>query len=230
VVSGAPQYMETMQLKYNYQAREKGIYIVSACGFDSIPADTGTIFLQEKFNGTVNSVETYLMAYPVGKNITGGGEINYGTCESAVYGLAHANKLSGIRRQLYPTRSPRFSPQLKDLPVIHKGEVVRNRWCLPFHGSDRSVVMRNQRFFFDSDNQRPIQMRAHILSCIGAIFGIFTKFSFTRNLLSDHPKAFTFGFMSREGPSESERTKRKHNVLDHFLRPRMERKTFRSNR
>lgn len=38
-VSGEPQYMETMQLKYNEQAREKGVYIVSACGFDSIPAD-----------------------------------------------------------------------------------------------------------------------------------------------------------------------------------------------
>lgn len=49
--------METMQLKYNDQAREKGVYVVSACGFDSIPADMGTVFLQEKFTGTVNSVE-----------------------------------------------------------------------------------------------------------------------------------------------------------------------------
>ena len=62
-VSGEPQYMETMQLKYNDQAREKGIYIVSACGFDSIPADMGVVFLQDKFEGTLNSVETYLHSY-----------------------------------------------------------------------------------------------------------------------------------------------------------------------
>jgi hypothetical protein len=223
--------METMQLKYNEQARNKG---VSACGFDSIPADMGTIFLQEKFNGTFNSVETYLMVYPVDKNITGGGGINYGTWESAVYGLAHANELSGIRHQLYPTRTPRFSPQLKDRPVIHKGEVVRNRWCLPFPGSDRPVVMRSQRFFFDSDNQRPIPMKAYIVfgsllqvfvvSCIGAIFGLFAKFSFTRKLLLDH---HIWICVTRRSKRE---TKRNHNVLDHFLRPRMEGKAFRSNR
>jgi short subunit dehydrogenase-like uncharacterized protein len=211
-VSGEPQYMETMQLKYNDQARQKGIYIVSACGFDSIPAEMGTIFLQEKFNGTVNSVETYLYSYPVDKTIRGVAGIHYGTYESAVYGLTHANELSGIRRQLFPTRLPRFSPQLKDRSIIHRGEVVRNRWCLPFAGSDRSVVMRSQRYFFEKDNQRPIQMRAYIafgslmqvivVAFLGSVFGLFTKTSFTRRLLLNHPKFFTLGFVTHEGPKE----------------------------
>ena len=48
-VSGEPQYMERMQLEYNEAARKQGVYIISACGFDSIPADMGTIFLQKKF-------------------------------------------------------------------------------------------------------------------------------------------------------------------------------------
>lgn len=55
-VSGEPLFMESMQLKYNEQAREKGVYIISACGFDSIPAELGIQFLQDNFNGgTVNS-------------------------------------------------------------------------------------------------------------------------------------------------------------------------------
>lgn len=54
-VSGEPQYMETMQLKYHEQAQEKGVYIVSACGFDSIPCDLGIVFLQETFGGTLNT-------------------------------------------------------------------------------------------------------------------------------------------------------------------------------
>ena len=49
-----------MQLDYNTVARENNVYVVGACGFDSIPADMGTVFLEEKFNGQVNSVETYL--------------------------------------------------------------------------------------------------------------------------------------------------------------------------
>lgn len=31
-VSGEPQYMESMQVKYHEEAQQKGLYIVSACG------------------------------------------------------------------------------------------------------------------------------------------------------------------------------------------------------
>ena len=81
--------MERMQLEYNEAARKQGVYIVSACGFDSIPADMGVIYAEEKFGGVVNSVETYIRSYFKGKAPSGAG-IHYGTWESAVYGLAHA--------------------------------------------------------------------------------------------------------------------------------------------
>ena len=41
----------TMQLKYDQQAKEAGIHIVGACGFDSIPADCGVEYLRENFQG-----------------------------------------------------------------------------------------------------------------------------------------------------------------------------------
>lgn len=50
-ISGEPQFMDLMQLKYHEAAQAKGIYLVSACGFDSIPADMGVIFLQKNFEG-----------------------------------------------------------------------------------------------------------------------------------------------------------------------------------
>lgn len=50
-VSGEPQYIEKMQLEYHKAAQEKGVYIISTCGFDSIPADLGVVFLQQKFDG-----------------------------------------------------------------------------------------------------------------------------------------------------------------------------------
>lgn len=65
-VSGEPQYMEQMQLKYNDEANEKGVYIVSACGFDSIPADMGLQFFEKHFDGDVHSVETYLKTWTEG--------------------------------------------------------------------------------------------------------------------------------------------------------------------
>lgn len=103
--------MEQMQLRYNQKAQENGIYIISACGFDSIPCDMGVVFLEQNFEGIVNSVESYLAL----RNKSGikGPSINFGTWESAVYGLAHAKELSSLRRELYPERLPTMNPRLK---------------------------------------------------------------------------------------------------------------------
>ena len=40
-----------MQLMYDKAAREAGVYIISACGFDSIPSEMGLIFAQNNFEG-----------------------------------------------------------------------------------------------------------------------------------------------------------------------------------
>ncbi|KAB7498658.1 Saccharopine dehydrogenase-like oxidoreductase [Armadillidium nasatum] len=40
-ISGEPQFLEGMQLKYEKAAEEAGVHIVGACGFDSVPVDVG---------------------------------------------------------------------------------------------------------------------------------------------------------------------------------------------
>jgi len=47
-ISGEPQYLEKMQLKYHQKALENGVYVVGACGFDSIPADMGQVKKRER--------------------------------------------------------------------------------------------------------------------------------------------------------------------------------------
>lgn len=115
-VSGEPQYMERMQLEYNDLAREKGVYIVSACGFDSIPADLGLVFLENHFDGEVHSVESYMTFEADGP--TSGTRIHYGTWETAVYGLAHAKELSGIRKKLFKEQLPYSKPRQVKRPGI----------------------------------------------------------------------------------------------------------------
>lgn len=75
---------------------------------------------------------------------------------------------------------------------LHQNPIV-NSWCLPFPGSDRSVVMRSQRYFFENEKKRPIQMTAYVVcsSLIAAIlmvlaatvFGILASFKAGRTLL-----------------------------------------------
>ena len=47
-------------MKYGEQAREAGVYIVPACGFDCIPNDLGALILQRSFNGELVYVDSYM--------------------------------------------------------------------------------------------------------------------------------------------------------------------------
>ncbi|XP_034936676.1 saccharopine dehydrogenase-like oxidoreductase [Chelonus insularis] len=206
-VSGEPQFIETMQLKYNKAAQEAGVYIISACGFDSIPCDLGVIFVQKNFNGDVNSVETYLSSWVDGRSE--GAAVHYGTWESAVYGVAHSSELRDLRAKIYPQKLPQFQPKLLPRGIIHYSE-VSNQWSLPFLGTDRSVVYRSQRFLYEKKHIRPAQIQTYVsfsslmsvisITCVGIMFALMTKCRCGRYLLLKYPRFFSGGFASHEGP------------------------------
>ncbi|XP_008200966.1 saccharopine dehydrogenase-like oxidoreductase isoform X1 [Tribolium castaneum] len=209
-ISGEAYYMEAMQLKYHSQAQEKGVYIISACGFDSIPADLGVVFLQKKFNGTLNSAITILDVWEEGEP-TPGSTLNFGTWESAVYELGYAGKLRAVRRQLFPNKLPSYAPKLKAKTAPHKNDLVEG-WVLPFMGSDQAVIQRSQRLFYEKDSKRPVQAETYFtvksfmgvltMSLMGMIFWIFAQFQCGRNLLLKYPEKFSFGFFSRVPPTD----------------------------
>ncbi|CAH1996475.1 unnamed protein product [Acanthoscelides obtectus] len=209
-VSGEPQYMEKMELEYNNAAKEKEVYVVSACGLDSIPTDLGIVFLEQNFKGVLNSVVTYIEAWEEGEP-TPGPSVNYGTWESAVYGLAHWDELKDLRRKLYKEKLPTFEPKLKPSVIPHQPSVVEG-WSLPFPGADRSVVKRTQRHFYERDNKRPIQVDTQfvvksllhviLMGICGAIFQILCKFEFGRKLLLNYPEVFSLGMFSKQSPLE----------------------------
>lgn len=47
------QYLEKMQLMYNNKAKESKVYVIGACGFDSIPAEMGIVYAQQNFKGNL---------------------------------------------------------------------------------------------------------------------------------------------------------------------------------
>lgn len=211
-VSGEPQFMETMQLVYSEQARDAGVYVISACGWDSVPADLGVIYLMKNFDGVVNSVESYVSTHvpaPYSAEMWASGGINYGTWESLVYALSHHNELVGLRKKLYPEPLPIFKPKIHR-KILHKKD---GKWCLPFLGSDEPVVYRTQRHRYDTEQQRPVQFKAYLkvgtlfqallLAFAATIVYAMSKLKFTRKILLDYPKLVTFGAVTKEGPSEA---------------------------
>lgn len=95
--------------------------------------------------------------------------------------------------------------------VLHKNP-VDNFWYVPFPGADRPVVNRTQRFQNETYKTRPAQFQAYFgfpymtnalaTIFIGSVISFLTKFSPGQKLLLNHPKFFTLGVVSRDGPSE----------------------------
>lgn len=47
-------------MKYGAEAEKNGVYVVGACGWDSIPCDLGINYIKEHFNGTLAYAETFV--------------------------------------------------------------------------------------------------------------------------------------------------------------------------
>lgn len=204
-ISGEPAYLEKMQMMYNAKANETGVFIIGACGFDSIPADLGILFTQNEFKGDLNAVEGFLdITSPEG--FIG----NTGTLESAAYGFAFADELKPIRKVLFPNPLPHSAHRPKKRSLIDYNAEL-DKWCLPFPGSDRSIVQRTQRYNFDTKKQRPVQFipyfcrpsrfAAYAMALFAVIFAFMAKFSITRSLLLAFPSFFTAGTFKKGGPS-----------------------------
>lgn len=207
-ISGEPQYLENMQLLYTGKAKEAGVYIVGSCGFDSIPADMGLEFTRSKFDGDLNSVEAYIKVKAGPEGVV----INYTTFESAVHGFANANELPAIRQELFPNPLPRSKHRIEKRSPGFKDD--QGAWCLPFPGSDKSVVNRTQRYHYDVNKSRPVQFTPYmcvegifnlvLVAVFGALFGLLAKFSITRGILLQFPGLFTAGLVKKGGPTKKQ--------------------------
>ena len=50
-VCGWTQWLEKMQVVYSSKAQEAGVYVLEACGFDSIPAEMALLHATKQFDG-----------------------------------------------------------------------------------------------------------------------------------------------------------------------------------
>ena len=208
-ICGEPQFLENMILQYNDGAEKEGIYIVGACGFDSIPSDLGVMFVKKEFRGTLNSVTGYLELHsgPSGLGM------HFGTYESAVFGASDTRTLKKVRKALAFKPVPLVGPKLRLKGAVHYYNPGRS-YAIPFLGADVSVVKRSQRFLHEKLNETPVQYsmyscigglwRFFLLVLFGGIFQFLANRQWGRSLLLKHPKFFTSGIFSHDGPTQQQ--------------------------
>jgi len=128
-ITGEPEFINRCFVRHGTEAEEKGVTLVNACGFDSIPADVATWLAVKALPADIpKSVRCY-----VGTNATfSGGTLN--TAATSVH-----NKNSGKRQDVVTY------PKHPDSPKINRGIQFSGRfgkWALPMPVADIHIVRR----------------------------------------------------------------------------------------
>ncbi|KDO33885.1 saccharopine dehydrogenase [Saprolegnia parasitica CBS 223.65] len=205
-ITGEPQFIETMALRYDATAKQNNALVVHSCGFDSIPADMGTVFVTNQFpsGGACASVEAFISMHGKRGHAT--------TYECIVRGLAAADDLKSLR-QANAIKVPYFGPRLTLRNVGYDPRV--QKYILKFLGADASVVRATQKHLVASDAPTPptqFAVYATFASAFsfvplvlsGLALYVLGRFEAGRRLLIAHPGWFTFGYFTHAGPSADE--------------------------
>ncbi|GMR30703.1 hypothetical protein PMAYCL1PPCAC_00898, partial [Pristionchus mayeri] len=207
-VSGEIAFNESMALKYDALAREKGVHIVGACGLYSIPADLGTDFLKRRFDGTLAYVETCMRMNrgPSGYSMT------VAILDSVLLGIQSMIKggEGAVRKALMPQAMPpsKHRPPFK-FPLTKISKSAFDGWTLPLVGSDKPIIERSQYHDYYVNGQQPLQVSTYIsigsffqsalVALWGGFFGLFAVFA--PNFFLKHAETLSFGMFKNAGPS-----------------------------
>ncbi|KAK4712403.1 hypothetical protein R3W88_006916 [Solanum pinnatisectum] len=196
-ICGEPEFMERMEVKYHDKAVVNGSLVVSACGFDSIPAELGWMFNSRQWMppAICSKVEAYI-SLESDKRIVG----NLGTHESAVLGVANADKLQELRRSRPKRPRPVIPGTFPNDPMVNHLKKV-GLWAVKLPSADATVVRRTLSCLAEDSRGLPGVVR---FITVGKFIALFGKTDIGRWLLLNFPSVFSLGFFRKKGPTEDE--------------------------
>ncbi len=136
-LTGEPEFVDLMWLRYHDQAQRTGARLVHCCGFDSIPHDLGVLYTVNLLPPDVPlTVEGFVRA---------GGTFSGGTYHSAVHimsRLRQSRQVAAQRKRLEARPEGRTVSGLTRPP--HQDDVAQG-WVLPAPTIDPQIVLRSAR-------------------------------------------------------------------------------------
>ena len=134
-LTGEPEFVDLMYVKYNATAEQSGARLIHACGFDSIPHDLGAQFTVEQLpEGVPLAVRGY---------VTANGTFSGGTAASALEAMSRMSE----SKQAHTARVAAES-----VPADRKARVIASkpgksrdtgRWSLPMPTVDPEIVLNS---------------------------------------------------------------------------------------
>lgn len=134
-LTGEPEFVDRMWLRYHDQARASGARIVHSCGFDSIPHDLGCWFTVQQLPADVPlRVRAYVRA---------DGQFSGGTLHSAVLAMSRMRQSGATRRERRRQEGWPVDRRIGGIGggLRYVGEL--GAWTLPLPTIDPQVVRRS---------------------------------------------------------------------------------------
>ena len=222
-VTGEPEFIERSITQHDRTARDRRVRITHACGFDSMPADLGTLqCVREAQSGRFGADAALARVDAVVTLHSGahGVGLAYGTWASLVHGLANRTSLAAVRRQLKakydgdgPTTIRRIGPT-PHLPFTHYDDALRKHRVV-FPGSDATVVRNTQTQLVTRGYDAVLpwftvtftvaqRWWVWLLMAWSALLYLLASVKLMQGVLLRYPRLFTAGYFSEAGPTQAQ--------------------------
>ncbi len=136
-LTGEPEFVDRMWLRYHSEAQRSGARLVHSCGFDSIPYDLGVLYTVSQLpEGVPMRVKGFVSA---------GAKFSGGTLHSAVHAMSRLRQGQSAareRRRLEPRPDHRKVHGVTGRP---HNEPAAGGWVVPFPTIDPQTVLRSAR-------------------------------------------------------------------------------------
>ena len=203
-LTGEPEFVDTMYLRYHQLAMSTGARLIHSCGFDSIPADLGVLFTIGRLpEGVPVSVSCFART---------NGSISGGTWHSTVEilgRLERARRVARERRELEQWLDPIGAGRtVRGIAGRPRVEELADGWIVPAPTIDPQVVLRSARALdrYGPDFvyghylvTRSLPATAGLMAGVGAVAGV-AHIRVGRDLLLRL-------LSSGDGPDESRRSR-----------------------
>ncbi len=136
-LTGEPEFVDAMWLRYHERARETGARLVHSCGFDSIPYDLGALFTVQRLpEGVPIALEGFVRA---------GGKPSGGTVHSAINAMGRLRQGARVARERKSREGRPDGRIVKGVRGAPHRDERAGGWVVPFPTIDPQTVLRSAR-------------------------------------------------------------------------------------
>ncbi|MDB5985303.1 MAG: saccharopine dehydrogenase L-glutamate-forming [Nevskia sp.] len=171
-LTGEPEFVDLMWLRYQQTALASGARLVHCCGFDSIPHDLGVYFTVQRLPADVPlKVEGYVKV---------SAEFSGGTYHSAINAFSRLRETAKLHRERLRLEARPAGRRIGSTPLRIRHDAQLKTWLVPFPSIDPDIVRRSaavlDRYGPDFRYGHFIQVRK-LSTVIGLLGGIGTLVS-----------------------------------------------------